>query len=178
MRTLVLMTALLLAFVFGKSAPPASASDGLYWGVNESTGCLYLGDGTVSYIAACPRSDGWFDMYEANSGQWVYRGLGYWDANSCFSFWDGGDIVYTSCPGATQQDATTTSTMGGDSVLYPDVTITNSTVGTGYATIGGSGYSTGNATIDAINNAYTYYNNSIWLQPSCVYIEGDTCYVN
>ena len=69
MRTLVMMTALLLAFCFATSTLPASASSSLYWGVNASTGCYYYGDGTVSYVAACPRTDGWYDMYEANNSQ-------------------------------------------------------------------------------------------------------------
>ena len=96
-QCLMLMTAMIAAFGFGNGDRTASASDGIYWAVNQSTGCLYFGDGTVSYVSACPRSDGWYDIYEADSGQWIYRGLGYWDVNSCFSFWDGGDVAYTSC---------------------------------------------------------------------------------
>ncbi len=154
-QCLMLMTAMIAAFGFGNGDRTASASDGIYWAVNQSTGCLYFGDGTVSYVSACPRSDGWYDIYEADSGQWIYRGLGYWDVNSCFSFWDGGDVSYTSCSSVAQQSAPT----------Y-------------YATIGGTGYSTGNATVDAINNAYNNYIVNTWLQPSCAYVSGDTCYVS
>ena len=66
------------------------------------------------YVAACRAQHGWYDIYEADSGQWIYRGLGYWDVNSCFSFWDGGDVVYTSCSSLAQQSAPTYyATIGG-----------------------------------------------------------------
>ena len=52
-QCLMLMTAIIAAFGFGNGDRTASASDGIYWAVNQSTGCLYFGDGTVSYVAAC-----------------------------------------------------------------------------------------------------------------------------
>jgi hypothetical protein len=160
-RTLVMAVALLAALGLGRAAHPAAASGGVYWGYNQATGCTFLTDGSASYLKACPRGDGWFYLYVPQNGQWVYGGLGQWDIYNCFSYWDGGSYGFTVCPPGVAGD--------------PDnlrVILANDT------RVGGQIPSTGNATVDAIYNAYIASVNSPSLQPNCVYRQGDICYIN
>jgi hypothetical protein len=176
----MLAVAVALRIAMGGGAALASDPVGWYDGGN---GCWYLGAPGTNYVADCARGDAYGDFYVLDDyGNWVYAGLGYWDANGCLNIWNG--ATWASGCALVQQAAYGVSTMGGESVLFPSgVTITNYTPGTGVSVIGGEDVdirgpvTTGNPVIDAINNAYAAHDAGVWLQPTCVYVDSTTCYV-
>ena len=129
---------LLTAHTAGAESPPA-------W-IPYPDGCAYFTDGQYSYEIACPRSDGGFDFYTPDGGEWVYSFSGGIDANGCAVVWNN----------AGQSASTCVATIGG----------------------GGTGGLTGIPEIDSI---VIDTNNQIidtWLQPTCIEVAGDVCYVS
>jgi hypothetical protein len=113
-------------------------------------GCGYLTDGYASYQAACPRADGGWNFYVADSGQWSYVFSALTDVYGCTTAWSDAGTIGSSCV---------------QGWLDP----------MGYVGGGGS-MLTGNPVIDAI---MTETNNAIittWLSPTCIEIVGDVCY--
>ena len=131
----------------GLAAHTAGAESNAVWLVYDD-GCIYLTDGQYNYESACPRSDGAFDFYLPDSGQWVYAFSGTVDQYGCAVVWNNAGSVNSSC----FQDWVD-SASGSGNIL------------------------TGNPVIDSI---LIDTNNEIvdtWLEPNCVEVVGDVCYV-
>lgn len=180
MRALGLLT-VVAAIAFGLAGVgTARASNGYEtWVGPYADGCYLYWDGYQYTTDACPRGDGSFNFYVPSNGQWAYSYTAGYDANGCYFFWNGYQYTVYTCPVSVGQ--TKWSTMGGDSVLFPDVVITNYTPGSGYTTIGGDSVSggwtpTGNALIDSIMIEANYEANAIWLTPTCIEVVNGVCY--
>ncbi len=164
------------------SAGDANAASPTQW-VASNDGCAYLTDGYVSYWSACLRGDGGLDFYTADSGQWYYAYTTFPQPATDYSTMGGESVLFPDVTITNVTPGPGYSTMGGESVLFPDVPITNITPGPGYTPIGGEqlgvsgGTLTGNPLVDSMMIDANYDANNVWLQPTCVEIVGDTCYV-
>ncbi len=147
------------------AAPQVGAEGyGAGWYGPYQDGCYYFWDGQQFTDYDCTPSSvyGWYGPYE----------------DGCYYLWDGHQFISYDC----SMSGMTVSTDGGQGILG-GFTVTNFTPGTGVSVIGGQSLDiqsvpvTGIPEIDAINQAANSANTAIWVQPTCVYVVGDTCYV-
>src|SRR3954471_9920800 len=147
----------------------AGAEGSMSW-APFTDGCYYLTDGSAHYERACARGDGAWEYSTAIDGQWHYDHSVNVNASGCLVAWNNSGVLAERCP----QPAVTNSTMGGESVVFPDVRITGPggapiTPGSGYTTIGGQGLDyvspglTGNPLIDLIMIDAQFHDASIWM---------------
>jgi hypothetical protein len=169
MKTLIVRLAcgLALVLLMGMAASSRAGAEagGAGWYGPYQDGCYYFWDTQQFTGYDCTQSSvyGWYGPYE----------------DGCSYLWDGYQFISVDC----SMSGMTVSTDGGQGILE-GFTVSNYTPGTGVSIIGGQSLDiqgvplTGNPVIDAINQSASAADISLWLRPTCVYVSGDTCYID
>ena len=111
---MVIAAALLLGILSGGGSASAAGAAGLYGPFDD--GCYYSWDGSAYILGLCPRTDGEFNVYVPQGGQWVYGGQVY--------FYSVGGYTLVTPDGTS----TTVHENGTYWITYPDgSTATNDT---------------------------------------------------
>lgn len=135
--------------IIGGVAHTSAGAPTQWYAAND--GCYYLSDdgGQTATTAACPDGNGYINVYAADAGQWYY---------SLTVVADGGVVQQSPVQqsGSYQIDASSWLAP----MLSPSSTLT------------------GNAVVDSYMTAVNNQIIDTWLQPTCVEVVGDTCYVS
>lgn len=152
---LAIVAVAMTAGVFGETRDAAAANRYEQWTV-DSSGCYTYWDGFAYASAICPRTDGGYDFYAADAGQWAPTfSAGYMAGGSIWMIYGG--TTYVIQP---QQQSV-------EEQMFPDgLTVGGSRVG-----------GTGDPMVDGLLFDSNQVGGKIWLDPTCAYRDNQYCYV-